>query len=83
MSVVDMSSNIMANWKSSRFVIASDHVLACLDTLHLIVLTDMQFWSEHAAQLTQWCQTHDAKVAGMTVEIPTEELVNMFVLRWS
>ena len=78
-----MDTDILAHWKTSRFVIAPDYIVADLDTLHLIVLSDFGFWSEHVDQLLEWCQTHGAKISGMTVEIPTDELLSMFVLRWS
>lgn len=78
-----MSTNIMADWQSSRFVIAADYIVADLNVRHLIVLTDMRFWSEHADQLAAWCETHGASVSGLTVEIPTDEILSLFVLRWS
>lgn len=83
MARVSMVANIMADWQSARFFIAPDYIVADMDTPHLIVLTELKFWAEHAEQLAAWCETHGATVAGMTVEIPDDQTLSLFVLRWS
>jgi hypothetical protein len=73
------NDDILAEWKTERFVIVdveTDH----LDIL--IVLCDITFWTRHYADLNRWCQDHEVKLAGMTVELPGPELLTAFCLRW-
>lgn len=47
-----------------------------------VILGDWTFWAEHIAELDDWCEANGARLQGMTVEM-TEEILMMFVLRWS
>lgn len=79
---MDMTSkDVLAEWKQKRFVISDQILHDCPG--RLIVLTDLSFWSEHAEDLGVWCCQHGARVAGVTVEIPNDAVLTMFVLRWS
>ena len=48
----------------------------------LVVLLDWLFWSQHEAELDQWCQEHAVMREGMTVTMP-EDVLTLFALRWS
>ena len=76
MSEVD----ILAEWKTQRFVIAdgifTDHLGI------LIILCDIPYWTRHYTDLNQWCQDHRARQSGMTVTLPGPELLTAFCLRW-
>ncbi len=48
----------------------------------LVVLMDWPFWSQHEAELDQWCQEHAVTRKGMAVTMP-EDVLTVFALRWS
>jgi hypothetical protein len=76
-----MSRDILAHWKTNRFVLADFELLSEPD--RLIVLTDFKFWTNNLEELLAWCHQHGATVKGMTVEFDNEEQLTMFCLRWS
>ena len=83
------SSDIFADWKTSRFIIADNFAKEYLNERHvegtLIVLTDFKFWGqEHVAdQLVQWYIDHGCRTQGATVEINNAESLTAFILKWS
>lgn len=74
--------DIMADFKSRRFIVAPQHLL---DTRgeNLVILTDYMFWSQHIDELTSWCNENNSSCSGMAVVMPDPETVTMFCLRWS
>jgi len=74
-----MSEDVMAEYKSSRFVVV-DPVLGFGS--RTIVLADMYFWAKHHDELIDWCKLYSVKPAGMTVQFNSEEQVALFILRW-
>lgn len=77
-------TDIFHHWKENRFIIAPDYVKEPYDgRTHIIVLTDIHFWALNTDQLTDWCQQHGCEVKGMTVEIPTDDLLTAFCIRWA
>ena len=77
-----MSDDILAEWKKNRFILA-DKVLTETDN-HLIILTDIKYWAEHADELVKWCErTQGAYTQGMTVEISDDKTLTHFILKWS
>ena len=74
--------DILADWKRKHFAVvdARDWGMA---TDWVVVLSSITFWSEHVDALQAWCEQHGCQVQGMTVEIPTAQLVTLFQLRWS
>ena len=81
------TTDIFASWRERRFVIADqparDH-LGAYPPGHLIILTDFEFWADHVDQLISWCEQHALTPnSGMTLEIPTDELLTAFLLRWT
>lgn len=77
-----MSDDIFVDWKNNRFILA-DKVLTETDN-HLIILTDIKYWAEHAVELKEWCDnTQGAYTQGMTVEISDDKTLTHFILRWS
>lgn len=75
-----MNHDILAEWKSNRFVIA-DGIFTDQPGI-LIILCDISFWTQHYADLTQWCQDHEVQRAGMTVTLSDPEQLTAFCLRW-
>jgi len=81
-----MSDDILADWKKSKFILASRHLTRHLTETdkHLIVLTDIKYWAEHADELKEWCdRTQGVRTQGMTVEISDDKTLTHFILKWS
>lgn len=80
-------ADIFADWKTRRFVIADQPARDYLGDDppgHLIILTNFKFWADHVDQLIEWCNQHALTPnRGVTLEIPTDELLTAFVLRWT
>jgi hypothetical protein len=77
-----MGEDILGDWKKNRYILApsnlteSDH--------HLIILTDVAYWAEHADELIEWCnKTQGVRTQGMTVEISDDKTLTHFILKWS
>lgn len=74
-------TDIFADWKTSRFIIAPSELID--DGVNLIVLSDYKYWASHIDDLTAWCKDRDAEVQGMTVAIKSDATLTEFLLRWS
>jgi hypothetical protein len=75
-----MNTDILADWKNSRFVLADP---ALGNAEFTMVLTDLEFWIGNYDDLTNWCLAHGGDVHGMTVDFADEKTLSLFVLRWS
>ena len=82
---VGSMTDIMQDYKNRRFVVAPNYIAHGLKPTygHLIVLSDLGYWSEHIDALVAWCAEHGCMHKGMTVDIPTDQLLTLFCLRWS
>lgn len=77
-----MSDDLFADWKRNRFIVAGSDLTESNN--HIIVLTDIKFWAEHADALAEWCERNQgAYPQGMTVEISDDKTLTHFILRWS
>ena len=76
-----MADDIFADWKLNRFIVAESALHD--DEGHLIVLSDFAFWTLEIDNLIEWCYNNKCKQEGMTVLIPTDKTLTMFILRWS
>lgn len=76
-----MPDDILADWKSSRFVVA-DALLSPFPQGVCVILTDIAYWSENCDDLDHWCSQHHARREGMTVNM-TQDTLLLFVLKWS
>ena len=75
-------TDLFHDWKSNKFVrYAGDEFNA--RCVHLIILTDLSFWTSHLEELDEWCDDTGCTVQGSTVEIPSDELYTAFCLRWA
>jgi predicted PilT family ATPase len=81
MTQTSESKDILEDWKNNRFVIADPDLVEGTDIV--VVLTDVEYWSEHYEQLDEWCSKNNSKLEGMTVAIPLESVLTVFILRWS
>jgi len=75
-------TDIMAEYKRNRFVVAPNYLLDSTDQ-HLIILSDFQYWNEHYDELVNWCKLHGGVIAGMGLTLPDAHSVTLFSLRWS
>lgn len=75
--------DIFAEWKKQRFVLADKAMFPELTPKHLVILTDVSYFTDHIEEFQAWCEQHKCNTVGMTVEIPTDELLTLFTLRWS
>ena len=73
--------DIFVDWKKNRFIIAPFEIMHNND--HIVVLTDIAFWSNKSDELISWCNQYNCTMQGMTVNIPTDDLLTVFCLQWS
>ena len=74
------NTDIFESWKKERFIIAPP---ALVDEEKLIVLVDYNYWIDHTDELMAWCEQNNCVTQGMTVVLPNEETLMLFVLKWS
>ena len=72
--------DIFEDWKKNRFVVAD---IKELYNGILVVMTDIKYWVDNAEELVEWCQENNCITKGMTIEIPDEETLLLFRLKWS
>jgi hypothetical protein len=77
-------TDILADWKTQRFVVIDYPTVWDNDVARTAILTDIDFWVEHIDQLDQWCKDNSgAQRTGMTVTLDTPEALLLFTLRWT
>ena len=79
-------TDIMQDYKNRRFVVAPNYIGRGLDPPvygHIVLLTDIGYWADNIDDLIAWCSEHKCMHQGMTVDIPTDQLLTLFCLRWS
>ena len=74
-------TDIFQHWKDNKFIVAPP--FATYHCGRSVVLTDIAFWVQHIDDLQVWCQDNGCTVQGMTVDVPTDELLTAFFLKWS
>lgn len=67
----------------ARFVVSDPVVSASFGTQHVVILSDFKYWNDHWDELLAWCQEHGCRLEGATVDIPADETMTLFALRWS
>lgn len=78
---MNSSADILADWKNQRFVVADNIIIGYSEIV--IILCDITFWNNNYNALAEWCDAHGVKLAGMTVELDTQEQLTLFCLRWA
>ena len=54
------------------------------ENYRVVFLSNYVFWATHYEELREWSQQYSGiKVRGMTVQIDSEELLTVFLLKWS
>ena len=73
--------DIMKDFKDTRFYIMPNDFDYYYK--HIAVLCDLSYWNTHFNDLRNWCDENECEVLGMTVNIPDDQRVVLFLLRWS
>jgi len=76
-----LGGDIMAEYKNNRFVIPKEITGKTMATT--VVLCDIEYWNTHYEELKDWCDEHSCETQGMTVDIPNDHVLTMWMLRWS
>ena len=72
--------DIMVDFKKSKFVIVPNEYEDSFE--HLVVLSDIGYWAENYESLMEWCSDNECEVVGMTVNVPDDGRLMVFILRW-
>jgi hypothetical protein len=75
-----LGGDIMAEYKNNRFVVEPQEFVNNKTT---VVLCDIEYWNTHYEELKDWCDKHGCETQGMTVDIPNNRTLMMWMLRWS
>jgi hypothetical protein len=65
------------------FVVYNDDYLSESDCKYTVLLIKLDFWSRNIVELWDWLTEHNCTKQGMTVNIPDDERMMLFALRWS
>lgn len=76
-------TDLFHEWKKQRFVVVPPTLLDGIPFGPVVLMCDFKFWSENADECAEWCQQHQCRIKGMTIEMPNEETLTLFSLRWS
>ena len=73
-------TDIMKDFKDRRFITVPNEYEERFE--HLVVLCDIGYWVENLEDLMAWCDLNGCEVLGMTVNVPDDARLALFVLRW-
>jgi hypothetical protein len=74
-------TDIMADFKDTKFAVVPNEFDFYYK--HIVVLCDIAYWNNNYNELRDWCNSNDCEVLGMTVNVPDDERLTIFILRWS
>ena len=80
---MSVTEDLFAAWKEERFIVADRILTEDLTSNYVIVLADFKYWAQYSDELLEWCKIHNCEIKGMTVEIPDEDTLLLFRLRWA
>jgi len=76
-----MSEDIFKDWKVNKFIVAEPDLHDFDD--HLVILTDVRYWTDHIDELLKWCSKHGCTQEGMAIRVPSDSKLTHFILAWS
>ena len=76
-------SDIFKSWKEEKFIVADKRITGDLTDKIIVVMSDYRYWAAHVDECEKWCKQYNCEIKGMTIEIPDEDTLLLFVLRWS
>lgn len=77
------ATNLLGRIGNARFVVYDDNFLADSNCKYTVLLIKLDFWSKNIDELFDWLVEHNCTKEGMTVNIPDDERMMLFALRWS
>jgi hypothetical protein len=76
-------TDLMQDWKDNKFVVVGQDFMNEIGYSHLVIMTDVKFWAAQVDQCIAWCHQNNCEIKGMTITIPNEETLALFLLKWS
>ena len=73
--------DIMEDFKNNKFIV--QEIEDDLYFKHFVVLCDVGYWYTNYEELMNWCDENDSEILGMTVNIPDDKRLFLFILRWA
>jgi len=67
----------------TKFVVSDALISESFGTKHIVILADLEFWNEHWEELLIWCREHGCEQKGVTVDVPSDQTMTLFALRWA
>jgi len=77
------ATDILGRIGNSRFVVYDEDFLADSNCKYTVLLIKLDFWSKNIVELFDWLAEHNCTKEGMTVNIPDDDRMMLFALRWS
>lgn len=77
------AKDILGRMGNARFVVYDDDFLTESNCKYTVLLIKLDFWSKNIVELWDWLIEHNCTKQGMTVNIPDDERMMLFALRWS
>ena len=71
-------TDIFEDWKKNRFVIGPTE-----GNSHIVIFTDIGYWIDHLDEMIAWCKNNNCQQTGMTIDIPNNETLTLFCLKWA
>jgi hypothetical protein len=68
-------------FSDKRFIVTTNEYESNFD--HLILLSDIAYWNSRYEDLVAWCRDNRSEVLGMTVNIPDDDTLTLFILQWA
>ena len=76
-------TNIIERKNNSKFIVYDDSYLSENDCKYTVLLSHLEFWVKNIDELQDWLEEYDCVKQGMTVNIPDDDRMVLFALRWS
>jgi hypothetical protein len=66
---------------TKKFIVVSQHY----NFKYAVILSEWRYWTvdETYEELKVWCESRSCVLRGMAIDIPSEQLLTEFILRWS
>lgn len=82
-TIIQAATNMIQTHSGERYVVTS---IPGKEDVHLVMLSDVLYWYDHYDELESWAKENggdNITVRGMVVSIRGDELLTLFLLRWS
>ncbi len=78
--------DVMKPFKENKFVVFdhSDELFEFDDTKYKyrVIFGDISYWHDHHDNIKDWCRQNECRLVGISIDIPTDDLLTLFRLRW-